>query len=475
MKLGTVPDVKLTPRPPTDPALVRRIKGLIADLANLDGADVGLSATLSGGNFAPVPGQARFDVLVLTDHRVKPSQTFRDLVALGPDALPHLLDALDDKTPTKITIKNNFGFMGFGDEIPMNPVSPVEAVLRKPRVTPRGGTRAGAAKRQDGGRLESYTVSVGDACFVAIGQIVGRPYSAVRYQPTAIVVINSPTRSEKLRSDVRAVWAGKDPVQTLWRSLLIDSATEGIFNGNSLDGWYGGSDRQCAAALRLLYYFPRDAAPLVAERLGKLDVGRGDLMRQSVANGARAEYYINAVSWSKEPAVRTALAGVFKRAENAVDLLAAMAAVDDAGLIRQRLEELSERLPPDEGSSWDQGYSLLVALGERTPGTAKAVFQRYLLGSNVQRCRTVCGALEKVRVPWDTEVLAPLLEDRRQSEGTYTVNGGSVGPQLPIRICDAAAGALSKHHPELKFTLRGQHEDLDQQIAVIREQLNGKK
>ena len=43
-------------------------------------------------------------------------------------------------------------------------------------------------------------------CFVAVGQIVGRGYAAVRYQPTACIVINSPTHDAKLRSDVRAAW-----------------------------------------------------------------------------------------------------------------------------------------------------------------------------------------------------------------------------------------------------------------------------
>src|SRR5262245_36788831 len=58
VKLGRISDVKLAPRPAAGEAQVKRIKALIADLAKLDSADIGLSATVSGHSFAPVPGQS---------------------------------------------------------------------------------------------------------------------------------------------------------------------------------------------------------------------------------------------------------------------------------------------------------------------------------------------------------------------------------------------------------------------------------
>jgi hypothetical protein len=167
---------------------------LIADLAKLDGAGVGLSATLSGHDFAPVPGQARVSTLLLTDHRVQPSQTLRDLVALGPDALPFLflLEALDDETPTKLEIRHDsrFGSMWYAAELDLNPVHPAEAAVYKELA-------AAAARRTNlfEGRLgstNSHTVTAGDVCFVAIGQIVGRAYRAVRYQRSGNYVVNSP-------------------------------------------------------------------------------------------------------------------------------------------------------------------------------------------------------------------------------------------------------------------------------------------
>lgn len=55
LKLGKVPDHRPAPRPPVD---ANRIKKPIADLAAMDGAGVGFSATLGGDDFATVPGPA---------------------------------------------------------------------------------------------------------------------------------------------------------------------------------------------------------------------------------------------------------------------------------------------------------------------------------------------------------------------------------------------------------------------------------
>jgi hypothetical protein len=49
--------------------------------------------------------------MVLTDHRLKTSEDFHWLVASGLRALPFLLEALDDKTPTKLSSSNG-GFFG---------------------------------------------------------------------------------------------------------------------------------------------------------------------------------------------------------------------------------------------------------------------------------------------------------------------------------------------------------------------------
>jgi hypothetical protein len=471
VKLGKVPDLRLAPPLPVD-AQAKRIKDLIAGLTALDRPDFGLSATLSGGAFAPVSGQAHTDAFLFADHRLQPSENLKELVALGPDALPFLLDALDDQSPTKIIVQHAglHGGMWHAAELRLNRLNPAEEAVYQARAK---------KPREEEKHIESYTVKVGDVCFVAIGQIVGREYQAIRYQPTACIVLNSPVHDAKLCAEVRAIWKAQDARRKLFDSLLMDYATEGVFNGKSLDGWSTGSDLQCGAALRLLYYFEKEASGLVAGRLDKLDVGKDreleSHMHRCVANGVRADNFVKVVAWSKAPSVQAALAGVFKRADDMDALLAALPAVEDNEVIRSRLEPLVAALPADEGGPYGHGYYFLIALGQRTPKTAKSVFERYLRDASAQRCHTVCLVLRAVKPGWDADLLSPLLADTRTCGWTYAVEAGKNEPRLPIRVCDEAAVTLSQNHPELSFTQAGDHADLDRQIGAIRRQLAQKK
>jgi hypothetical protein len=472
VRAGKVPDLKLPPRPPVDAARTKKVKDLIAALAALDRPDYGLSATLRGDAFAPLPGQARAGAFLLTNHGVQTSNTLAALVAMGPDALPFLLDALDDPTPTKIALNHDvaFGTMYHAAELPINPVNPAEVAVYRARA---------AGAREEDKHVTEYTVKVGDVCFVAVGQIVGRSYSAVRYQPTACVVLNATTHDPKLCAEVRDLWRSNDPAGKLFESLLADYATEGVFNGRSLDGWGMGSYLQCGAALRLLYYFPKETAQLLAARLDKLNVGRDKnvdgYMTRCVANGVRAEDFVKALAWSKDPAVLAALVRMFKRAEDDEALLAALPAVDDKALIRSRLEPRLAALEADDDGPGGEGGYMLAALAERTPDTARPVFERYLKGAGSRRCHTACVVLRRAKVAWDVDVLAPLLEDTRTWGWTYAVVAGKNEPRLPIRVCDEAAVTLSRNHPEFEFVQAGEHADLDRQIATIREQLKARK
>jgi hypothetical protein len=232
--------------------------------------------------------------------------------------------------------------------------------------------------------------------------------------------------------------------------------------------------------LRLLFYFEQDASALVASRLDNLDVGKDreldGFMRRCVANGVRSDDFVKAVAWSKAPAVRSSLVQLFKRAEDMDTLLASLPAVEDNELVRVRLEPLIASLPAEESGPYGHGYYLLVAVSQRTPRTAKAVFEHYLRNASTQRCFTVCLVLRKVQPNWDTELLTPLLtNDTRIGGWTYAVEAGKNEPRLPIRVCDEAAVTLSQNHPELKFTQTGDHVNLDKQIATIRKTLAGKK
>lgn len=298
------------------------IEKLIASLAVIESPDFGLSPTLSGQAFLPIEGQTHAGALLLTDHKIATSATLKQIVVLGPAALPALLSHLDDGTPTKLKIDHGFGFgvMAFANELRGNPVSKREqAVLQSAREN-----EDDTFNRE---HLNSYVVKIGDVCLVAIGQITARRYQAVRYQPTACIVLNSPTHDAELCAQVRAMWKSDNLRQALFDSLLLDYSTQGKFNGESLDGWDIGSSLQIEAAIRLLYYFPTESAPLIADRIDHLDVSRtgppsaeqaseselDSFIKREVANGVRTHEFISAIIWSKHPAIVAAIKRVADR------------------------------------------------------------------------------------------------------------------------------------------------------------------
>ncbi len=312
IRLGKLADVKLPPCAAATEAQKKRIKALIAKLADIDSPDFGMSAELTGEAFAPVPNQERWHGGVLPANRGKTSEAFRSLVELGPMALPFLLDALHDKTPTKLRVNPSFGGTCFGNELTANPLNSLESRIVSMPAAPEGD-------ETDGFLTRPYTVAVGDVCLVAIGQIVGRPYRAVRYVPSLIIVINSPVESKQLRDQVRALWSSDDPAKKLVDSLLLDYATEGLFNDRSFPGENEATDFQCQAALRMLYYFPKETALLIAPRLRSFDVkeAKDDAwLKREVKNGVRAADFIKAVSWCQEDVIQEALADLAKRTDD---------------------------------------------------------------------------------------------------------------------------------------------------------------
>jgi hypothetical protein len=283
-----------------------------------------MSATLTGEGFAPLPEQSHFSMGLVTNHRFKTSDAFRTLVEIGPDALPFLLEGLVDKTPTKLKVGTALaldgGLMWLSTELGYNTLNPMERQVFSEETETKEDEEESTLRRL-------YTLKVGDICLVAIGQIVGRSYNAVRYQPTFIIIINSPLEKKEIRERVWRLWGSNNPSQKLLDSLLIDYATEGIFNGESLDGWDEGSDYQTQAAMRLLYYFPKETAPLIATRLRSSDVvqkvGFSECIKREVKNGVRTDKFIRAVSWCSAPPIKEALADIAKHT-NDPDIKAAV-------------------------------------------------------------------------------------------------------------------------------------------------------
>jgi hypothetical protein len=472
--------IELAPQPPVTEPERARIRGLIAALAKIETPDFGFSPTTSGHAFAPVKGTEHAGTLLMVRQPHQTFPAFRQLVQLGPRALPFLLEALSNTTPTRLTIKHDtmMGAMWFDRELWGNPADQVEQ--RVLDSAPRRGLFGRGPTEQS---PTSYTVRVGDVCFVAIGQIVGREYQAVRYQPTMCVVINSPVQDPMLARQVRTIWSSKSPAHHLLNTLLRDYHTQGIFNGRSLDGWDVGSRLQVSAVMRLLYYFPRQTAPMIARRLSSLRVYSAEaeldgFMRREVANRVRTAEFVKAVAWCQEPQILTALRRIFNRTTDSQILLAALPAIQrgDSGLVKTRVEHFLHRLPATELGPYGDGYELLVALGRSLGAEARPAFRQYLGVPSVQRRHSMCKALRELRGAWTVELLVPLLIDKRPLDRwTYSVYPGKEEPSLPIRVCDEAAETINLRRPDLPFRMAGTHADLDRQITAMRERIRRKR
>jgi hypothetical protein len=207
---------------PSEAYAQKTVAQLIDELVQINSLSPGIdSAAVYDGFIAG--GTSTFEMGVLGVPAPKVPPAMRELVRRGPLALAELVRHVDDKRPTKLQVGNidagtgprqvgvnTFMFTYFSDEY-------------DPRVRSIAEQNAALQGRA---RLEkdfsgSYTVKVGDICFVLIGQIVNRRMLAVRYQPSGGLVVNSPVEFPALAEKVRADWkdAGEELLQS---SLLAD-------------------------------------------------------------------------------------------------------------------------------------------------------------------------------------------------------------------------------------------------------------
>lgn len=191
-----------------------------------------------------------------------------ELVRLGPKSLPYLLESANFPTPTGIryysgmyTIPRSF--------IPLaNAENAREAKLMASQ--PDGiGQSSGEAPG---------TVSVGDVCKVAIGQITGRNYQNRMFCDSmdTVIPMGEPVPTA---AALRSLWSGGDISKRLHESLLLDFRSrdrpdsDTSHSREKLDEKASYSDTwQLSAAQRLLYYFPRKSVPLIVARLKGLRI-----------------------------------------------------------------------------------------------------------------------------------------------------------------------------------------------------------
>jgi ankyrin repeat protein len=243
------------------------VTALIDQFTRLDRQDTGYSGSVSGSSFLPL-GESSAGTMLLFQAPGEPSDALRSLVKLGVKALPTLLDHLKDDRPTKIVLKHRGGFGGM--------------FISRDKAAKKG-------KKDDddvfgfGDVSTEYTVMVGDLCYVAVGQIVNRNYWAVRYQPTAIIMVTSVPNYKELRDKLIKEWGNLTPEKhrdSLVRDLL-DSDNEYARNG---------------ASIRLAYYYPEALEAAALKQLARpsydgmkvQDLVRGLLYKATTAKERKA-------------------------------------------------------------------------------------------------------------------------------------------------------------------------------------------
>jgi hypothetical protein len=445
----------------------REIEKLIASLAEIAKPDYGISSTLSGTDFPPVPGSRDVGCFWFTRHDLERADAVTRLVALGPRALPALIKHLGDATPTKLTITHDSGVGGmwYGNELGTNPALEDE----------RKAVEQADLRPADAGEfpphVDAHTVSVGDVCFVIIGMVSGRRYQAVRYQPTACIVINSPVKEPRLSDAVRRMWSGRDARRMLFERLMRDLHTRG----------QGSAGIQAGAAMRLLYYFPEMCAPVIVERLRGLDVkappdgsGRKVLERYD-RNGVPESTLIKAVAWSREPRVVEALRAIARGSDDeriVASAAPAMVGAADAAFLGKLRRLLAKANPGYTYPSVGPG-GLLEAVAVVYPDEAEEVFGEYLTAGGKESAINLLGFLRSNRADLAPSLLAPLLDDTSES-GQRTESKAKfkgVTWKLPVRICDRAYVVISRALGDRTASISGTLAEMDERIAELKRRL----
>ena len=262
---STVAQTRAPPGPQADLSAVPT-EVLIDQLATLDEETAGVAASGVYETFMAEDGEPQFTMGLIPAQRVTIPPQMRELVRRGGTALPALVSHIRDQRPTRIVVGDGFLVMrAFSSEY---------------------DPRSNLAFRSSGclskcPEFDSYTVAIGDICEVLIGQIVNRRMTAVRYQPTAILFVNSPIMTPELAQRIEADWKGVDS-KGLEASLLndivtsIDAADQFppetdkriIASANAARTQY----RHQGALKRLRFYYPQTYATLDGKLLTEREI-----------------------------------------------------------------------------------------------------------------------------------------------------------------------------------------------------------
>ncbi|MFQ5843746.1 MAG: hypothetical protein ACE5JG_02035 [Planctomycetota bacterium] len=469
-----------------------RIDALIEDLRKLDGPRHGIQTRSGGGTtFEPLSEG--------------PADAFRELVRLGPAAIPALLEHLDDGRTTRL----KFGHLAASEAVVFG--GTVE-VIEVPVPYGRERERRAVSKAFGGadvdidyykgdfkerGELSGHAVTVGDCCFAILGQIANRPYEAVRYQPTMIVAVSSPTREPRIAKALRAAWGGGDPRRRLAASLMDDLHTRGA----------GSSYLQAGAAARLLAYFPEPAGPIVAGRIAALQLDDADDQERWKVNQIHEDALLYAVVKSGHPLVRAEWlklldldrpSWVIQLALDAAPRKLDAEARRKVKAVLEGTREMSVvllclHLLPDERSDalfdrlehglflaaetkdYRGGRHILRAMARINEERALPVFERYAKAGLTQRLNALSALHGKPKRKLVLAVAPPLLDDPQKIPRVRVAVPAGVSAFFGHRVCDWAAQALAQVLDDVDFDIYAPVEERDQKIAAIRTALKKKR
>src|SRR5215471_14806767 len=220
------------------------VERLIDDLQLVDAEGPGLESTATVEGFIGDDSPLTFSSGVIGSPAPVVAPQMRELVRRGPEALPALVRHLNDRRETKLKIgqdpsANPIGLAFFGGQYFGSEYAPKTIARRQ--FDPNAFNLGTSFTNQ-------YTLKVGDIFYSLIGQIVKRSLSAVRYEPTALLIVNSPVQTPGLAAKVKADWGGATATD-LRESLLAD-----------LHGPYDSLYEP--ALVRLRIYFPEVYAGL---------------------------------------------------------------------------------------------------------------------------------------------------------------------------------------------------------------------
>ena len=219
---------------------------LLDKLVEVTEPGFGYSGYFSGSEFLPYADTEQMGTLVLGATRRSRSEALREIVAKGAEAVPTLLKHMSDDRKIKMKPLSGMMWMDFSDEYDFNR----QTRKKVPESVNRDDFGEGV-KHPD-----SHAITVGDLCFVALGQIANRRFSATRYQPTGGLIVNSPTYSKRLRNVILDDW--NEFTVEKHKKLLVEDFKQPDYE-----------DRRTGAYLRLAFYYPNTVEPLVLEELEK--------------------------------------------------------------------------------------------------------------------------------------------------------------------------------------------------------------